>query len=257
MSLLFIAAIGSFLAGLSTILGFLPILLGKKINPKMQDMLLGFSAGIMLSASFFSLLNPSIDLAKGVFSKQLAIYFVSLGLFLGTIIFLIIDKFIPEDYFIKVYKNSNNNKTLKKMWLFIIAITVHNFPEGMSSALGFLTGDIGKGLSLATGIGIQNIPEGLAVALALLVNNFSKKDIFIVTLITGIVEPLGGLVAIILFSVSHYILPFGLAFAAGAMLFVVSKEMIPEINKKGYETQATVGLMTGFILMMVLDNLFS
>jgi ZIP family zinc transporter len=250
------AILGSFLSGLATILGVFPVLLGNKISPKMQDIFLGFSAGIMLSASFFSLLNPAIDMASAIFSKHLAISVVSLGMILGVLIFLFVDRFIPENYFIRIYENSNG-KVLKKMWLFIIAITIHNFPEGMSSSLGFLTGDLGRGISLATGIGIQNIPEGLAVALALLVNNFSKKDIFIITLLTGVVEPIGGIVAVILFSLSHYILPIGLAFAAGAMLFVVSKEMIPQTHKKGYETQATVGLITGFTLMMILDNIFT
>lgn len=256
MNLIFISLLGSFLAGLATILGFFPILFGKRINPKIQDILLGFSAGIMLSASFFSLLNPSISMANNIFGEYLGIYVVSFGMILGIVIFLIADKFIPEDYFIRVYENSDR-KALKKMWLFIIAIAIHNFPEGMSSSLGFLTGDLGKGISLATGIGIQNIPEGLAIALALLVNNFSKRNIFIITLLTGIVEPIGGLIAIILFSISHYILPFGLAFASGAMIFVVSKEMIPQTHKKGYETHATIGLMIGFILMMILDNIFS
>lgn len=251
-----IAVLGSFLAGLATIVGVIPILFGKRISSKMQDILLGFSAGIMLSASFFSLLNPAIDLANGIFEKFMAITVVTFGMILGTMIFLLVDRFIPDDYFIKVYDNSDG-KVLKKMWLFIIAITVHNFPEGMSSSLGFLTGDVGKGISLASGIGIQNIPEGLAVALALFVNNFQKKDVFLITLLTGIVEPVGGVLAVILFSISHYILPFGLSFAAGAMLFVVSKEMIPQTHKKGYETQATIGLMIGFILMMILDNLFA
>ncbi|PMP62768.1 MAG: ZIP family metal transporter [Sulfurihydrogenibium sp.] len=256
MNLNLLAISGSFLAGVATVLGAFPILLGKRISPKMQDVFLGFSGGIMLAASFFSLLNPAIDMANVTFNRYFAVALVSLGLILGTFIFLIVDRFIPEDYFLRIYENGNS-KILKKMWLFIFAITVHNFPEGMSSALGFLTGDFGKGISLATGIGIQNIPEGLAVAMALYVNNFPKKDIFLITFLTGIVEPVGGLVAILLFSISHYILPIGLAFAAGAMLFVVTKEMIPEIHKRGYETQATLSLIFGFIFMMLLDNLFS
>ena len=255
MEIIVLAIAGSFLAGLATVFGVLPILLGKKVSPVMQDVLLGFSAGIMLSASFFSLLNPAIEMANNIFENYFAIFIVSIGLLTGAVVFLIADKFIPEDYFIRIYENSDS-KALKKMWLFILAITIHNFPEGLSSSLGFLTGDVGKGISLATGIGIQNIPEGLAVALALYLNNFSKKDIFLITLLTGIVEPIGGVVAVSLFSISHYILPVGLSFAAGAMLFVVSKEMIPQTHKKGFETQATFGLMFGFVVMMVLDNLF-
>jgi len=250
-----VAIAGSFLAGLATVLGVLPVFLGKKVSPVMQDILLGFSGGIMLSASFFSLLAPAIEMANSIFEKHLAIFIVSIELLTGAVVFLIADRFIPEDYFIRIYQNSDS-KTLKKMWLFVLAITIHNFPEGMSSSLGFLTGDLGKGISLATGIGIQNIPEGLAVALALYLNNFSKKDIFLITFLTAVVEPIGGVVAVLLFSISHYILPIGLSFAAGAMLFVVSKEMIPQTHKKGFETQATFGLMLGFVVMMILDNLF-
>jgi ZIP family zinc transporter len=143
------------------------------------------------------------------------------------------------------------------MLLFIFAITVNNFSEGMSIALGFLTGDIGKGVSLLTGIGIQNASEGLAVAMALYANNLSRKDIFLITFLVGIAEPVGSLIITLLFAMSNYVLPFGLAFAAGAMLFVITKEIIPKVHKRGYETQVTLSLIFGFIFMMLLDNLFS
>jgi len=138
-----------------------------------------------------------------------------------------------------------------------LAITIHNFPEGMSSALGFFKGDIYGGISLAFGIGVQNIPEGMAVALALYLKGSSIKKSILVSLLTGLVEPIGGLIAVAIFTISNYVLPFGLAFAGGAMLFIVSKEMIPETHKKGYETEATLGLIAGFIFMMILDTVLS
>ncbi len=248
------AFIGSFLAGLSTVIGVIPVLFGKKISLKLQDILLGFSAGIMLSASFFSLILPALKISENLYNKPLNIVLVSFGILAGSLIFLFFDKLIPDEYFIKTYKE--DSKRLKKMWLFILAITVHNFPEGMASSISFFS-DLKVGISTATGIGIQNIPEGLAVALALYLNGFSKLKLFLITLLTGLVEPVGGLFSIIIFTFTSYILSFGLSLAAGAMLFVVSKEMIPETHKKGFETEATFGLIGGFIVMMILDNLLS
>lgn len=256
MELYVYALLGSLLAGLATVLGVFPVLVSKKISPKIQDVLLGFSAGIMLSASFFSLILPALDISESIFQKPFNIFLVSLGILVGTSFFLVLDKLIPEDYFLKVYENSDT-KTLKKMWLFVLAIAIHNFPEGMASALGFFKDDIYAGISLAFGIGIQNIPEGMVVALILFLKGYSVKESVFVSLLTGLVEPIGGLVAVSLFTVSSYILPFGFAFAGGAMLFIVSKEMIPQIHKKGYETEATLGLISGFLLMMILDTLLS
>jgi len=256
MNLYFYAFLGSLFAGLATVIGAFSVLIGKKISPKIQDVLLGFSAGIMLAASVFSLIIPALNISENVFHKPFNVFFISFGILCGTFLFLILDKLIPEDYFLKIYENSDA-KALKKMWLFVLAITIHNFPEGMSSALGFFKGDIYGGISLAFGIGVQNIPEGMAVALALYLKGFSIKKSILVSLLTGLVEPIGGLVAIAIFTISNYILFFGLAFAGGAMLFIVSKEMIPETHKKGYETEATFGLIAGFIFMMILDTVLS
>ncbi len=244
--------VASFLAGFMTFIGALPVLFGKRISPRTEDVLLGFSAGIMLAASFFSLLNPSIELAEKAFENRFIVsLIVSFGVLLGAFIFFIVDRFIPEEYFIGIeYKDV---KGIKSVWIFILAITVHNFPEGMSSAIGFMTGDISKGVALATGIGIQNIPEGLAVALALVVKGYPYSRALLVALISGLVEPVGGISGILAFGFSNIVLPVGLAFAAGAMIFVISKEIIPQTHKKGYEMEATTGLIVGFIVMMILD----
>ncbi|MEZ0323159.1 MAG: ZIP family metal transporter [Hydrogenothermaceae bacterium] len=250
------AILGSLFAGLLTAVGGIPILFGKKISTRWQDSLLGFSAGIMLSASFFSLLLPAIELSQKSFSKEVAITFVSLFFLGGGFLFLILDRLIPEDYFIKVLTEKEKS-SLKKVWLFVSAITLHNFPEGMSSALGFMTGNINQGITLALGIGIQNIPEGFAVALALYLYGYSKLKAFKIALLTGLIEPIGGLFAVSIFYPFLDFLFIGFAFASGAMLFVVIKEMIPEIQKKNFEVYASIGVLIGFIFMMILDIILS
>ncbi|RUM58256.1 MAG: ZIP family metal transporter [Persephonella sp.] len=248
--------LGSLLAGLATVLGAFFVIFKQEISEKFRDISLGFSAGIMLSASFFSLLSPSIEILNELLTSKLLIALtVSFGFILGTVVFWIADIFISDDYIHKyLTKNKESSINLKKLWLFTLAITIHNFPEGMSSALGFLTGNIGNGLAVATGIGIQNIPEGLAVALPLLISaGYSKKFAIFITFLTGIVEPIGGLVGMLTFGFYNLILPIGLSFAAGAMIFVISKEIIPETHRRGFEKEATTGLILGFILMMFLD----
>lgn len=250
------AIAGSFLAGIATGIGGIPLLFGKKLSSKTQDILLGFSAGIMLSASFFSLLLPAIELSENVINSKLHILAVSIFFLAGGFIFLLLDRFVPDEYFLKVL-TEEDKRALKKVWLFVSAIALHNFPEGMSSALGFMTGNINEGVSLAIGIGIQNIPEGFAVALALYIYGYSKLKSFVVALITGFIEPIGGLFAITIFYPFREFLFTGFSFAAGAMLFVVIKEMVPEIQKKGFEVSASIGILVGFVFMMILDIVLS
>ncbi|MEJ5172367.1 MAG: ZIP family metal transporter [Hydrogenothermaceae bacterium] len=250
------SVLGSLFAGLLTAVGGIPIIFGKKISTKWQDSLLGFSAGIMLSASFFSLLLPALELSQESFSKEVSIILVSIFFLGGGFLFLILDRFIPDDYFIKVL-TEEEKRSLKKVWLFVSAITLHNFPEGMSSALGFMTGNVNQGITLALGIGIQNIPEGFAVALALYLYGYSRLKSFKIALLTGLIEPIGGIFAVSVFYPFLTFLFIGFAFASGAMLFVVIKEMIPEIQKKGFEVSASIGVLIGFVFMMILDVVLS
>lgn len=250
------AVVGSFLAGVATGIGGIPILFGKRLSLKAQDTLLGFSAGVMLSASFFSLLLPAVELSGSVINSKFHILYVSVFFLAGGLVFLLLDRLIPDDYFLKVLAEEDQ-RSLKKVWLFVSAIALHNFPEGMSSSLGFMTGSITEGVSLATGIGIQNVPEGFAVALALYLYGYSKIKSFIVALATGLIEPIGGLFAITIFYPFREFLFVGFSFAAGAMLFVVVKEMVPEIQKKGFEVSASIGILIGFVFMMILDTTLS
>jgi ZIP family zinc transporter len=139
----------------------------------------------------------------------------------------------------------------------VLAITIHNFPEGLAVGVSFGGGDVAAGFVIALAIGLQNMPEGLAVALPLLREGYTRRKALWYGTLTGLVEPVGGLLGVALISIFMPILPWGLSFAAGAMLFVVSDEMIPESHRKGFEREATFGLVAGFVIMMLLDSLFT
>jgi ZIP family zinc transporter len=145
---------------------------------------------------------------------------------------------------------------LRRIWLLILAITLHNFPEGLAVGIAFGTGDIPTGTVLAIAIALQNMPEGLAVALPLVREGFSRRRALGYATLSGMAEPIAGLLGVVAVQYMKPILPFGLAFAAGAMLFVVSDEMIPETHRRGHERVGTAGVILGFVLMMFLDNLF-
>jgi len=237
----------SSIAGLATGAGALPVLFTKKVSDRLLDIMLGFSAGIMLAATFFSLIVPAINLSS--------VWIAVLGIIIGAIVLHLVDRFIP--HFHPALGAEGPSSRLSKVWLFALAITIHNFPEGLAVGVSFGSGDVAAGLVVATAIGLQNMPEGLAVALPLLREGYSRRRSLWYGTLTGLVEPVGGLLGVALVSVFHSILPWALAFAAGAMLFVVSDEIIPESHRKGFEREATFGLIAGFVIMMLLDTLFS
>ena len=173
------------------------------------------------------------------------------GILLGGVFLQMAHRFLPHEHFIK--GESKRSTNLKRIWLFIAAITIHNFPEGLAVGVNFGTGNISDGIPLAIGIGLQNMPEGLVVALALVAENYSRNYALAVSLLTGLVEPIGGLIGAGVVSVAQDFLPWAMAFAAGAMLFVISDEIIPESHRKGFEQEGTIGVMLGFVVMMFLD----
>lgn len=246
-----IIAIGLVFPGLMTALGAVPVFFTKNVSQKLLDVMLGFAAGIMLSATCFSLVMPSIEYGGGNFK---AVMITSAGIILGAFIIDMIDKFSPHEHLIDK-RREGVSSSLSQIWLFIIAITIHNFPEGMATGVGFGTENIGDGLALALGIGIQNMPEGLAVALSLMREKYSVRYAFIVAALTGLVEPVGAVLGFGLVNIFKPVLPVVLASAAGAMLFVICDEIIPETHSKGYEREATYGIIFGFVIMMVLDIL--
>jgi ZIP family zinc transporter len=237
----------SLLAGLATGAGAIPVLFTRRISDKLLDALLGFSAGVMLAATSFSLLVPAINLSGP--------WVAVLGLVLGAVVLHLVDRFVP--HFHPAFGAEGPASRLPRVWLFVLAITIHNFPEGLAVGVSFGGGDVAAGLVIATAIALQNMPEGLAVALPLLREGYSRRKSIWYGTLTGLVEPVGGLLGAAVVSISQPILPWGLAFAAGAMLFVVSDEMIPESHRKGFEREATFGLIVGFVIMMLLDSMFT
>ncbi|MGD8569915.1 MAG: ZIP family metal transporter [Gammaproteobacteria bacterium] len=254
MNVVWLGFLASLIAGSVTGLGSLGVFLVRKLSIKLEDGLLSFSAGIMLAASFFSLLLPAIDHGEQYFgSEHMAVVAAIGGMLAGAAVLYFMHCYLPHEHFVTGPEGPEAT-TLSRIWLFVIAITLHNFPEGMAVGVGFANGDINNGTVLATGIGIQNIPEGLAVSISMLVIGYSRLKAFFVGLLTGLVEPVGGLVGSVAVSFAGPLMPLALAFAAGAMLFVISDEIIPETHRRGFETLATFSLLVGFALMMYLDT---
>lgn len=236
----------SLIASLSTGAGALPIILKRQFSEDALDTMLGFSAGIMLAAAAFGLLTPSIRIGGHLTA--------ALGLMTGAIFLHIIDRFIP--HFHPVAGLEGPKSRFSKHWLFIFAMTIHNFPEGLAVGVGFGTGDIAIGMSVAVAISMQNAPEGLAVAIPLLREKYNRIKAIGYATLTGLVEPIGAFLGLMFMSITDSILSLGLAFAAGSMLFVVMDEMVPESHKKGFGRKATFGLLIGFTVMILFNSLF-
>ncbi len=233
----------SIAAGMATGLGALPMLIiRKKISDVFIDLSLAFAAGVMLAAASFSLIRPAIE--------QGGVLPLITGILFGILFVNIADRKIPHDYFVKDRQTKNGRP--KKIFLFVLTILIHNFPEGLAVGIGGFSKDA---LSLALAIGIQNVLEGLAVAAALISADYDIKYSVLIAFLTGLVEPLGAIIGVSLVGFSNSILPYALAFAGGSMLFVISYEVIPETHSRDYRALATYSLISGFALMTILDYL--
>ena len=250
------ALIATAIAGFgATTLGAVPAFLLKRLNEKLNNNLLSFAAGVMLAATIFSLLVPSVEISQRNGATSLsavgqAITFLSIG---GFVLWSV-NELVPHEHFAKGHDGIVDLGKLRKIWLFVIAIAIHNCPEGLSVGVANATGEFGTSLGATLGIGLQNIPEGLSVAVALQSQGYSKRYAFGATALTGLVEVVGGVFGASVLIISSGILPWALAFAAGAMLFIVSDEIIPETHRPGFENGATFSLFVGFGLMMFLDT---
>lgn len=253
------AFVASAVAGFgATTLGAVPAIFLRRLNEKLNNNLLSFAAGVMLAATVFSLLLPSIENSKARGdSTTSAVAQTIIFLFLGGFVLWLINELVPHEHFAKGHDGVIDLGKIRKIWLFVIAIAIHNFPEGLSIGVANGTGEFGTGLGATLGIGLQNIPEGLSVAVALHSQGYSKRYAFGVSALTGLVEVFGGMFGASILLISSQILPWALAFAGGAMLFIVSDEIIPETHRPGFENGATFSLFVGFGLMMFLDAVFA
>lgn len=246
-------AAASLLGGLATAVGAAPVFAAATISRRVQDAMLGYGAGVMLAASMFSLILPGIDAAEALWGdRTLAAGLAAAGVGAGALFLWAADRFVPHEHFIKGAEGGDARR-FKQVWLFVLAITLHNFPEGLAVGVSFGNGQA-EAAGLATGIAIQNMPEGLVVALALATLGYSRVAAFALAAATGLAEPIAGLFGAAVVTLAQPLLPFALTFAAGAMLFVISHEIIPESHRHGHEQPATLGTMAGFVTMMVLDT---
>lgn len=243
------------LAGfVATGLGALPALLLRSLPQRVEDSMLGLAAGMMLAASAFSLLLPGLEAGESLLnSRGGGAAVVVFGMALGVLLMLGLDEFTPHEHD-KTGPCGPGYEICGRVWLFVFAIALHNLPEGMAIGVSFSQGDMSVGLPLTTAIALQDIPEGLAVALALRSAGVTSGYSVLIAAASGLLEPIGALLGVGLAGGLALAYPIGLGLAAGAMLFVVSHEVIPETHRNGHQRSATLGLMVGFALMMVLDT---
>lgn len=237
--------------GGATILGSLIGFLFKDISHRFSDIVLSFAAGVMLAAAILGLILPSIE-AGGSYGVLITV----IGIFTGALCLNLVDKLVPHLHkLVGPDIESHNNANLSKVLLFVMAIAIHNLPEGIAAGVSFGTEDMTQALLIAGGIALQNIPEGMVIIGPMLASGVSVKKTFICAMMTGLVEVAGTLLGYFAVTLSNAILPFALAFAGGTMLYVISDEMIPETHAHGSETGATYALLFGFCIMLISDVL--
>lgn len=215
--------LGSLIAGLATVVGALPIIGIGRPSEQQQNLMLGFAAGVMLAASFFSLIIPGLDAAQDQgLTKAMASATIVGAVLLGALFLAQLNALVPPLDKFGLGPTGIASARFRKIWFFVAAITLHNFPEGLAVGVSFGGGDYAAGVTTALGIGLQNMPEGLAVAGALTTLGYSRRTAILTALASGLVEPVAGLFGAAVVSVAQPLLPWGLGFAAGAMIYVVA-----------------------------------
>lgn len=248
MQMVIITAIG---VGGATLFGAILGFIFKNISHKFSDVVLSFAAGVMLSAAVLGLIVPSLD-----YGGKYALIITVAGIFAGALCLNILDKLVPHLHKMAgVEPEAHPDKNLNSVLLFVMAIAIHNLPEGIAAGVGFGSGNAGEALLIAGGIALQNIPEGMVIIGPMLASGVKPVRTFLIAAATGLVEVIGTLLGYFAVSVSQTVLPFALAFAGGTMLYVVSDEMIPETHAHGAQRGATYALLIGFCVMLVSDVL--
>ena len=251
MTIVSLTALG---VGGASVIGALIGFLFKNTSHKLSDFILSFAAGVMLCAAIVGLILPSLEYAN----NDLAIVITVIGVFCGAFVVNLLDKGLPHLHKltgVDIEKHPEKTAALNKVLLFVIAIAIHNLPEGIAAGVGFGTDNTSGAFLIAAGIALQNIPEGMAIVGPMLAAGISKKRTLFVAVITGFIEVVGTFFGYFAASISTAILPFALAFAGGTMLYVVGDEIIPETHAHGNENLATHGLLIGFCVMLLLDVL--
>ncbi|MBR6781589.1 MAG: ZIP family metal transporter [Clostridia bacterium] len=266
MEMVLLTALG---VGGATVVGALIGFIFKKTSHRFSDIVLAFAAGVMLAAAVLGLVMPSVEYGYAMFAptpeesaspvvaKILALSMTVAGIFVGALCLNLVDRLVPHLHKIadtdqEVHPESRN---VGKVLLFVMAIAIHNLPEGIAAGVGFGSGNTAEALLIAGGIALQNIPEGMVIIAPMLAAGIKPGRTFIIALGTGLVEIVGTLLGYFSVTVSTAILPFALAFAGGTMLYIISDEMIPETHAHGSERGATYALLVGFCVMLVSDIL--
>lgn len=234
--------------GGATMAGALIGFLFQGLSHKFSDIILSFAAGVMLAAAVLGLIIPSMEYGN--------VWMTVLGIFVGAVFLNLVDKLVPHLHSMAGKETeSHNNAKLNKVLLFVLAIAIHNLPEGIAAGVGFGTDNVSRAMIIAAGIALQNIPEGIVIIAPMLSAGVSKQKTLAIALLTGVVEVVGTLIGYFAVGMASAILPFALSFAGGTMLYIISDEMIPETHAHGEQRGATYALLAGFCLMLVMDTL--
>lgn len=247
MQIVMLTALG---VGGASVIGAVFGFIFKKMSHRFGDIVLAFAAGVMLAAAVIGLILPSLEYGRYPLLVTIA------GIFAGALSVNVLDRLVPHLHRIAGVDGEahpESTEQLNKVLLFVIAIAIHNLPEGIAAGVGFGTGSNAQALTIAGGIALQNIPEGMVIIAPMLATGMSRTRTFVVAIFTGVVEVVGTLLGYFAVSLSVAVLPFALAFAGGTMLYVISDEMIPETHAHGSERGATYSLIAGFCLMLVMD----
>ena len=268
MRMVLLTALG---VGGATVIGALIGFVFKKASHRFSDIVLAFAAGVMLAAAVLGLIIPSVDYGYAMFAsptgegaamapmpaKLIALLMTVAGIFVGALCLNLVDRMVPHLHkMADVDQEAHpHNKSAGKVLLFVMAIAIHNLPEGIAAGVGFGSGNTAEALLIAGGIALQNIPEGMVIIGPMLAAGIKPGRTFVLALGTGLVEVIGTLIGYFAVNLASAILPFALAFAGGTMLYVISDEMIPETHAHGHQKGATYALLVGFCVMLVTDVL--
>lgn len=246
MQLVLVTALG---IGGATIAGAIMGFLLPNGSRKLNDILMGFAAGVMMAAAVVGLILPAME-----GTGKEGIWIIGVGILCGALLLNMLDKLMPHLHHLSgVDSEAHHNGNIDKILLFVFAIALHNLPEGLAAGVSFGGENIGNAISVAVGIALQNIPEGMIIISPMLLAGMSKRRTFAIASVTGLIEVVGTFLGYAATSIAASVLPFALSLAGGTMLYVVSDEMIPETHSHGNELVATYALLGGFFLMLVMN----